>query len=254
MIKNQILFTPIDLPPLRLDPEKLKRFRFQQESENSFGERFFRTVFLRGATGTKTKPIYHLYDETLNWEWNKTAREHFPEVIEAVSLLPFKKINVVTFVGAKNNKPIPPHYDFPLHQVPEYAIRNEPCSYRISIGDVNDAFFVSTTQGSNDQEIDEGRYLFGNMPANHTHWCMSATKAFHSTLPREDKETLFISGLLDDDAHDLLIARSYEKYKEYAITAESLMLSGRPLRELIKQPWSDLKDKHPELYDVTKGR
>lgn len=250
MERNSILYTPLDLPPMQLDLDKIKQFRNSNKGDETFGDRFFRTVWLRGAVDAPSRSVYRTYDNSLDWQWNETARIHFPEVISGVESLPFKLITMVTFVGCKNDKPMPPHHDYPPHQTPDFVIRNEPYSYRVSIGDVRDAFYVSTHQGINDEELDHGKYLFGNLPPDTNHWCMSVTNSLHATLPRDGKETLFISGILDEDAHADLIERSIHRFQDWVITKDRLEEEGKPLRMLIPQPWHDLKHKHPELYDV----
>lgn len=247
---RDVLFTPIDLPPMPLDLERIKKFRHQQPHDETFGDRFFRTVFLRGSPSTPTNSAYHLYDDQLDWQWTDTAIRYFPEVIDHISSLPFNLITAVSFVGAKNNKPMPPHYDYPPHQIPNFAKENEPYSYRVSIGDTTDAFYVSTSQGTNEQELLNGRYLFGNLPNDTNYWCMTCSQSMHATLPREGKETLFIGGILDIEAHNELVNRSIKKYQNYIITKQMLEQQGRPLNEIISTPWDGLKDRHPELYDV----
>ena len=250
MNSSDILYTPLDLPPMQLDLDKIRRFRKDNKGEDTFGDRFFRTVWLRGAADAPSRSVYRTYDDSLDWQWNDIARQNFPEVILGVEALPFKLITMVTFVGCKNDQPMPPHHDYPPHQTPEFVLENEPYSYRVSIGDTRDAFYVSTHQGVNDHELDHGRYMFGNLPDDTNHWCMSVTNSLHATLPRNSKETLFISGILDTEAHNHLVRRSAEKYQDWMITRHRLEMHGRPLRELISEPWSDLKDRHPELYDV----
>lgn len=250
MKQDQILFTPLDLPSLDLNHAKIKSWRRQQDSDQTFDQRFFRTVFLRGARNPPAKSAHSLYNDQLEWHWNDTAKLHFPEIIDGLQALPFKTITMVTFVGNKNNGDLPPHHDHPPHQLPHYVRDNEPYSYRISIGDTRDAFFVCDKQGINDEELATGRYMFGNLPPETNWWCMSCSKCFHSTLPREDKETLFISGILDAARHSELIMRSYERFKSSAITVQRLIEEGQPLKDVIRKPWHDLKARHPELYQV----
>jgi hypothetical protein len=250
MVRDNILFLPIDIPKLSTNLDKIKMFRKQRMSDEVFGDRFFRSVHLRGPIDSKSKSFYHIYDETLDWQWTTTATDHFQEVIEHVKLLPFKLITFVSFIGAKDNKLMPPHYDYPLHQLPDHVRRYDPYAYRVSLGDTHDAFYVSTMQGLNDDELDRGKYLFGNLPFSTNNWSMTCSKSLHGTLPREDKETLFVSGILDEVAHQQIIDRSYEKYKDYAITTNMLTDIGRPLREIIPVPWGNLRQRHPELYEI----
>jgi hypothetical protein len=249
-MNSDVLFAPLDLPLLPTSLDSIKKYRHQQAGDREFGARFFRTVFLRGATDAGARSVYNIYDSSLDWQWNSKA-EYFPEVIAACQALPFKSLHMVTFVGAKDNQLLPPHYDFPPHQVPQAVLDGEPYAYRVSIGDTKDAFYVSTHQGETEDELFKGRYLFGNLPPQSNHWCMTCTHAMHGTLPRDNKETLFITGILDADKHNELIARSIHRYKDYIITKDDLHTRGRPLYEIIPTPWHDLRARHPELYDVT---
>ena len=250
MIRDEILFLPIDIPKLSINLDKIKAFRKQCMSDEVFGDRFFRSVSLRGPVNSKSKSFYHIYDATSDWQWTDTATDHFQEVIDHIKLLPFKLVTFVSFIGAKDNKLMPPHYDYPLHQLPDHVKQNEPYAYRVSLGDIHDAFYVSTMQGLTEDELDNGKYLFGNLPLTTNNWNMTCSKSFHGTLPKEDKETLFVSGILDEAAHRQLIDRSYKKYKDFAITSNMLSNIGRPLREIVPLPWGDLRKRHPELYEL----
>lgn len=246
--RSEILYTPLDLPRLDLSLERIQNHGKIQPGDRTFYERFCRTVMLRNATNSKSESVYNFLQRDLSWEWTDLARKEFPDLIEWLETnLPFDLITLVTFVAPKLNREVPPHRDYPLDFMPDFIKANEPYAYRLSFGNVRDAFFVSDSQGLTEKEYREGRFVYGNLPEETQAWAMNMSACFHGTKSRPDKETLFICGLLNPERHHRLIERSVQRFSKNVIYKENLEQSSGRLTEIMSAPWLGLLDRHPEL-------
>lgn len=87
---------------------------------------------------------------------------------------------------------------------------NEPCGYRILINGGLDKLHIETKEG----------WKVAQLPHAPICYLINSTTLYHKVDHDPIRETIYIRGWIDKEKHDRLIAKSLEKFKEYAIYDE----------------------------------
>lgn len=246
-------FTPIDVGTIDLDYAKLDRW-YEENTEPmgstlADGKASALTIIpVREYTDdfefTDPIDLYHRkYFYELNWKWRDDFIQEFPEVDEFVNRLPFKKITIGFLLG-KHKKLLTLHQDsseyyMGRHNVPiedfdsiyferewgQTRRKEQPISeYRIVLRPDNHegpmSFFMKPSKGEvaeyGTETEDHSNIDYCRMPSDASAFGLTQRWVMHGSDPC-DKILLTISGELDLEAHDELVARSIKKYDEYVL-------------------------------------
>lgn len=224
-MKN-ILWTPLDLPPL---PKEItldnitSLFNYipnaSEEQRKEFAEKRQHYLYawnsyrLRAVSGNGEQS-WTVQNSNNDWQWTADAREQCPKLIEYIeTYLPFKKIKAASIMSSTGV--VPSHYDMSVNATDEEKrnyIFHEPSLYRLLIdgGIHSNSFYVES------QTVPK---TFCNLPVDSPGWAMGCYTCLHGndeSTPHQ-KILLYIMGDLDTEKHTSLITRSVEKYKNYII-------------------------------------
>lgn len=209
---TKISYLPVDLP----------RFTHQDEILRGFDENFFNHSWAQDRLTPTFRTDGHPYDRER--KWLPEAQERFPNLIEYIKAhLPFRGICIAKILRSEQN--IGSHVDigkfdrvgreFYLHQC-DHA----PCAYRIVLnGEYDRVLYYSLRD-----RADPSEWVYSRLPETTNVFVHSSTDSVHGTVydPSVKRYVLFIHGWLDLKRHYEILARSYQKYQEYAITFELL--------------------------------
>lgn len=192
---TKLLWTPIDIPKV---PDVSKLIS-SKKVISDYNHWYF-------ARLTKKQASPYQASEWADWVYTAC-----PELIEWFKFLPFTNI-----VNVKLNHQIEPvlaHIDFTnptaAPDLWENNHINEPCGYRIIIkGSRSNALWVQDHDGSK---------IYCNMPYTTDTYVLDHTGGVHGVDDEEDRWTIFCHASIDKAAHALLLERSLETYKDYAI-------------------------------------
>lgn len=187
---NNILWLPIDLPKFPL-PE------LDMETHTSWAHWDFAKLTTNQETPYSES---HFKDDV-----NSVLKDWF-------SNFPYKTIRNIKFNIQKDV--VSDHIDFTRPDIdPELHLnnsQNEPCGYRILVrGNRKDSMYV----------IDNGKKIYAEMPDDTDVYVLGHTSTLHGVDYEPGRVTIFTHFEIDTVKHQLLIERSLEKYKNYAIMA-----------------------------------
>jgi hypothetical protein len=223
LFMNRLAYIPIDHPLPNYDKEKFFQWFEQNKADqrnHSVGWYTYQPRINWNCGPLGVTQVSHMYTFDDNWHWKSEFTQGFPEIVAHIEQLPFKKLAYVSLT--QNFSAIPPHRDitpkFKMHEndfslAVEMFERNEPALYRIVYyGDSSNYFFVGSPENR----------VYTRLPASTGTFAMGGVNAYHGTeMSPQPKILAFVTGLLDEEKHQDLVARSYEKYKEYAIFENS---------------------------------
>lgn len=88
-----------------------------------------------------------------------------------------------------------------------HILSNEPCGYRIVLNGSLDKLKI----------YNNNKCMTAVLPSIPICYLINSSKLYHSVEADLHRETIYIRGFLDADKHKLLIKKSLEKFKNYAI-------------------------------------
>jgi hypothetical protein len=195
--KKDLLFLPVDLElPPKIDLNYL----------DSLSKENFWTDEYRNCTHL---PIHHNY---LDGTWFFT--DHFPELNEWLEnkIFPLTGPTRVVIICTPSGETNPLHIDCDPN---DFEILQHKLRY-VYRGNVDDLVFTTDSKEVTVPEIDKVFLMDGSWP----HWMTNNSNEMKYTLavgsPWEPDE--------NDEGYCSLLNSSYEKYKEYYISSESLIL------------------------------
>lgn len=124
--------------------------------------------------------------------------------------LPFKKITVLTY--KIQQRPVGPHIDvYPEMDFEDgeydHIKENEPCGYRFVLAGNLDRL-----------EVFNGReWVVARTPTVPCCYLINSTIGKHRVKLDPNRTIIYVRGILDTDAHQMLIKHSYSKYNDYVI-------------------------------------
>jgi hypothetical protein len=223
---NNILFVPLDLPPIpkELTIEGIKNLyhyipnsnsKEQLRDEKRYWMSEWKVLKLRVNTdiGTKQAHFRGQYS-TGEYEWTSEARILMPNTIKWIEeYLPFKNLKYIAALVSDGS--VISHTDIshwtPAELVQEIA-KTDPSMYRILLdGSIDsNSFFI---------ENDRVGKKYVTLPTDSPGWAMSGTACYHGNDQTESnkKLLLYVMGDLDLDRHVRLIEKSVNRFKEYII-------------------------------------
>ena len=204
---RDMVWTPIDLPYLDIDLARIARIHNDQQKQKDFyeTENVGTLMFLKsnncGTPGSSP-------------EWFDWARDEFPDLIEYVEALPFKSIHQIFFVQTPT--PIPPHYD--EEKLLEGLLQAQaPSHLHFRWSNVthwrNEHFYMSKDSGAT--------RIFPMLPPETNAFAYDGATFEHGVdkgFSFTDRAQLVIHGVYDLPLWHELLEKSYQRYKEYAIT------------------------------------
>lgn len=89
----------------------------------------------------------------------------------------------------------------------EHILHNEPCGYRIVINGSLDKLHVKVGE----------QWITAHLPCTPICYLINSSALYHRVDEDPTRETIYIRGWINTEQHQKLIARSLEKFKDYAI-------------------------------------
>jgi len=177
-----ILFLPIDID--------LSNFDFTQ-LDNS----------------TELKAFNPYWDSSLITE-NTIIKNGFNRIL---GQLPFTKITTLSYKIQKSvvgeHVDVYPAMTFEEDEL-DHIIANEPSGYRFVIKGATDSI-----------EVFNGKeWVTAHLPTVPCCYVLNATSGKHRVKADADRRIIYVRGFLNESKHKALIEKSYNKYKDYAIT------------------------------------
>lgn len=224
---NDILWVPLDLPPvprdLRLEnisytfvPD-IDKDREQQLREQKKHHLYVWNSFRIRVPKDSIDQPYDTQVDDIEWGWSEDAVLQCPALISYIEThLPFKKLKYIAAISSRGE--VPMHFDHTekiSDDEREFYKSNDPCYYRILLdGTINDNTFYVYTKRLGKK--------YCNLPDNCPGWAMGSYSCAHGNDESlsGQKLLLYVMGDLDIDKHQILIKRSYQKFKEYSIVKD----------------------------------
>lgn len=221
---NDILYLPIDIPPIPREItlenvinfyNNVPRYSKEEKEELARNKQFYKYVWnsyrLREIAGSSAK--WENQYEQEQWQWTDNAKENCPLLIEYIdTYLPFKNLQAASIMSATGI--VPPHYDMSPsmpEDIKQSFIANDPTMYRILIdGTIKENTFYVARKNFKE-------YI--RVPKDAYGWVMGSFSCVHGNDEdlSHQKIILYLIGEVDSERHISLINRSMEKYKDYAI-------------------------------------
>lgn len=207
---RDMVWTPLDLPKLDIDLHYIQELHNDvQRRNNDFyeTENVGTLMFLKpnkcGCAGA-------------NPDWYDWAYSELPDVVDYVSRLPFKSIHQIFFV--QSPRPIPVHYD--EEKALEPILRSQaPSHLHLRWSEVTDwreeHFYMSKDSGAT--------RVFPMLPPETNAFAYDGGTYEHGVekgFKFIERAQLVIHGVYDLPKWHGLLEKSWQKYKEYAITTE----------------------------------
>lgn len=199
---QDLIFVPLDLPKIEFDRATLEQWYDSNKTRGM--EEYVASI------GYPWNVVW-LRDEDRGLEWHVNIEEIFPNLMTTMALLPhmiFRKVYILEQVID-----VAPHRDVSR----EDDLGLGPSTYRsMLINDDPETFYYykGTEKGPTDTPI------FPKFPEERMWFCHNNYTSRHGAfLPKPPNRKLIfcVWGHVQRKAHEDLIARSYEKYKEWAI-------------------------------------
>lgn len=229
MTNNNILWLPLDLPPIdkELTLDKIKNHysyvpNFDSNQIKEYKEKkqhhlYAWDVFKIRIPNSPTREVYKSQSNDISWDWTDQAKILCPNLIKYIEThLPFKKIKYVTAISSKGK--IPLHFDHTedcLEEEKQYYRDHDPCFYRLILdGKISEkSFFVYTKSLGK---------MYCTMPDLSPGWVMGSYSCAHGNDEEmaDQKLLLYVMGNLDLARHKELIRKSFDRYRDYAVIKE----------------------------------
>lgn len=193
MSTTKLYYTPIDFN-LQLNKEEILQnfnpsvdwnfWKFEKLTDNSNGK--------YGANSFKD-----------------SALQLYPNLCNYINSLPFVQLSNVK-INMQTQSAVP-HIDFVNPQegqeLYENNVNNEPCGYRIVVNGKSDVLKIHK----------DNTVHTCIMPEDTDLYVIDSSGVEHSVDDDKDRVTVYVTGFIDKDKHNQLIANSLKKYKKYAI-------------------------------------
>jgi hypothetical protein len=149
--------------------------------------------------------------KTFRGLWDtKLVNEKDPEIKTIIDQLPYSKITLIKYNTQAMD--VPPHVDVQCNFVKDqeeyrHIKENEPAGYRVVL------------EGSADKlEVFDGRqWRVARLPSCPFAYVLNSTISLHRVVGEVGRKTLYFRGFLNPTAHQSLIEKNLEKYRDYAI-------------------------------------
>lgn len=206
---RKLVWTPIDLPFLDVDIDRVADIHEDQSKKKDFyeTENVGTLVFLKkNCCGQAGK----------NPDWYDWVKVELPHVVDYVEQLPFKSIHQIFFV--QSPRPIPVHYD--EEKAMSSILRSQaPSHLHFRWSKVtdwqNEHFYMSRDSGAT--------RLFPMLPPTTNAFAYDGATFEHGVekgFSFRERAQLVIHGVYDLPKWHTILENSWEKYKEYALTEE----------------------------------
>jgi len=189
---NNVLWCPIDLPKCPVMPN----------TKTDFVWHFWEVTKLT-INNENPYAVTNFTDEVI---------QKYPELVEWFKLFPYKSIRNIKFNHqirevTKHIDFTKPDLDVDLHK---NNSENEPCGYRVLLkGSRKNKLYV----------IHNDKKIYCDMPDDTDVYVLGHTSTLHGVDDDDDRWTIFTHFEIDSSRHDELLAKSFNKYKKYAITS-----------------------------------
>lgn len=207
---KDIVYTPIDLPNVDVNPEHIESLwsdNNMEEGTTAGTIAVGKVLFLKRNQYTKLHG---------DGEWFDWVKQEIPHIKEFIEQLPFETIRQCAFVQPP--KGVPPHYDEPTTML-DILKKQSPSQYRIRWSTVtkpeNEYFYLTKDSGATNVypvlPRDTNTFVYDGSVYEHgvdRGWKMS------------ERLQIVMSGVLSIDKHHQLLDRSITKYKDYYLTSE----------------------------------
>lgn len=226
---NNILYCPLDLPPLPssftkenisqyydflpvTDPEEIRKISSRPGYKSALA---WKIVFLRKLQNLPRNTSTWLTQfNDGDWQWTPVIKNNFPELIDWIEThLPFKTIKYS--IALSSIGPVFEHSDMSNltpQQFRDIAKLQDPSFYRLHLDGplIENGFYVKN---------DTIGKQYTKQPESSPAWVMSSSYCTHGNDDKisENKILAYVMGDLDYDRHKKLVLQSYEKYRDYAI-------------------------------------
>lgn len=167
---------------------------------------------LDAVEGLPTEEFNHYWNAT-NMNSDTIWEMGFDKIIKQ---LPFNRIRNLQYKTQR--KEVIPHLDVHTTMLFEpgeldHIKETEPAGYRFVLNGQVDSLEVFNGQ----------EWITATVPTVPCCYLINSTRALHRVKEDKDRKTVYIRGYLDPDKHAALIARSWNKYNEYAIKSVSVL-------------------------------
>lgn len=212
----KLAYLPIDIPMPILDEQKiLDWFENHKLLDTDYWEYQKKRHTWAMVSTCKEPNDWRRFDSDM-WENRRAEGENrgvlfhpgfeetFPEIAACIRQLPFKQLTVSGMLYQMNE--IPPHKDT---FDPHYP--TEPRRYSIYLTDPKyNTFYVSKTENS--------EKILVTIDPKYSCFVFNNTDCWHGALKNDrPKIIITIAGIIDNERHKELLARSLEKFKDKAI-------------------------------------
>lgn len=203
---RDINFLPLDLPYAHCDSFEIKKFmdlkgkRTDYDWTKKINDPWNHIVVRIPGKNDFTNEIPGSY-------WRPDFKKKFPDIIKVVEMMPYQKINYVYLL--EQIIEVNPHFDVASKNPLE---DQEPATYRISLlMEDQETFYICRDQQCKTMSFpmfpkDTNSWVFSNK--NFMHGSKLSTKNLRKIL-------LAIGGILDENKHNELLLKSYQKYHKY---------------------------------------
>lgn len=197
---RKLLWCPVDVPVVPNKEKLIEELTSSTESGKYCFWKFFKITEDRPADSGP-------YDVC---EIKEEFKQHFPELVQWISLFPYKSIRNIKF--NLQEQEVIPHCDFQKPDLePELWKNNndnDPCGYRVILsGSRKNKLYL----WENDEKI------YCDLPEDTDTYVLNHASGKHGVEDDENRFTIFMHLEIDPEKHKLLIERSLEKYGKYAI-------------------------------------
>lgn len=212
-----LTFLPIDFP--KFDGLDEVRANFQYEHV----DRVWTQHKLTNSASGDRRPYEHPRD------WLPDAQERFPRLIEFIEThMPFRSICMAK-IHLWNTPQLQVHVDIGKHDWPglefyRHQYMMAPCGYRIILNGEADTEEDRTLYYLKFPDTPEKDWKWARLPEDTNTFVHSSIDSLHGARyrPGQNRMTLLVHGWMDEDRHWEILRRSYDKYRDYAISFEHL--------------------------------
>ncbi len=225
ILKQEICFLPLDVPPL---PDKNLISDAFQKLESEAYIWWNREILLGESNYEDPLGSYKCH-------WSEQAKQLFPSIVESIeSHLPFENLFYVHLASAKET--ILPHVDenyvekpFPFHmtilpELKQHLEKHEPVGFRFLIEGQRDALYLCSDYDPEYKTPPKQSKTHCQLPEDTDFFLIRNSKVPHGVDidPKVFRLMGFALGSVQPDAHRNLIEKSLIKYESYCIRAKDI--------------------------------
>lgn len=218
--QSEWAFVPLDLPPVNASLEIFDELC--TEPGPSWQSYNFRYLKLRELNGNPEESTFANLLTRGGWDWNDTAREHFPDVIRYCDALPTIDLTYVSLLSAHMH--IMPHIDSWTFNDTTHT--TQPSHYRgLLAGATKECMYFTRgllPDNVTDEEFEKADTTWLTLPEETNTFMMNSRDIYHGSIFRGPKITLFTCTFLDIPAHMDLMERSIRRFPNHVIRTEDV--------------------------------